>query len=124
MSLALDIGEGLLCEYRRTCGDEAIKVLVSRWEGVNGIRKVSPARAIARPISRRLRQLGFGGSVDRLILRIALVTRDHAVASNDGHFWCPGDPKKKGNRNAPVSRLCREYLGIEVMLLSALLARI
>jgi hypothetical protein len=122
LALAIDSAGGLLGEWERTCGEEAVHVVIARWEGLNGIIPLNPARAIDTSTAKQLRQLGFGGTIDRLILRIALVTTDHVVVSNDGHFWCPGNPNRKGDRDAPVTRLCRERLGVQVMLLSSLLA--
>lgn len=124
LALAIDIDGGLTDEWGRTCGPELVRVLLARWEGMSAFAPVEPANAIPLPISKRLRQEGLRGTIDKLVIRIALSSQDHTVVSDDGHFWCPGNSAMKGDPNAPISRICFIDLGIEVILLATLLGRL
>lgn len=118
----VDLAGGLIDEWKRTCGSEYIQVLITRWEPLGGIRAINPVSKIERAVSRQLRQLGFSGTIDRLILRIALSTSDRTVVSEDPDFWDPANPRSRGDRNAPVASLCCTQLGIKVLLLATLLS--
>lgn len=119
LTLCLDDAGGLLDEWRRTCGPEVIQVLITKWE--SAIRTIPNPASLDTSMSRALRQLGFGGAIDKLILRIALCTEDKTVVSNDPHFWNPRDPQERGNHLAPVASLCRDRMGVTVWLLLMLM---
>lgn len=124
LTLALDNSGGLLSEWFETCGEEAVKALIEKWEPLNGVRYIIPSRTIDRAISARLRRLGFPKGTDRLLLKIALATPTRIVVSEDAHFWQPGYPKMKGRLDATVCRYCREALAVEILLLTTLLRRL
>jgi len=121
LSLAVDIEGGLVDEWKRTCGEEYIEALIIKWADLDGIDPVDPAPSIGYPHTRALKQFGFSGTVDKLILRIALVTNDKNVVSDDSDFWDPAQPTKRGSPSACVAQYCNNNLGITIMLLSTLL---
>lgn len=124
--VVLDSPGGILSEWIRTCDPEFIKVLVTRWEELRGILFMRNPPSLDHAVSGRLRRLGFGNdTIDKLILRLAVITKDQVVVSDDSDFWDPtkpkNDPRVKGNRNSPVARLCREELGVTILLLKMLM---
>lgn len=127
LQLALDASKGLISEWERTCGPD-IRVLETYWVEQGGIHLVQNPPNYGSAISRRLKILGFGvDTIDKLVLRIALGTKDRTIISDDSDFW---DPKKRhnntavGNRNAPVAKLCRDELGVTILLFGMLLIRL
>ena len=118
LSLAIDEDGGLIDQWKRTCGDEYIQVLITRWEGLSALIPINPIPKLPLPISR---QLSFMGPIDRLVLRISMATTDRTVVSEDSHFWDPACPNKRGDPNACIAKLCRERLAITVLLLGMLL---
>ncbi len=122
--LVVDDGGGLIGEWSETCGPEYIEILLIQWEPFGAVNQIRPEGSIGFPASRQLKQLGFNGPIDRLILRIALATTDKIVTSEDSDFWDPRQPRQKGNPNAPVAQICRQSLGITVLLLGKLLQRL
>lgn len=119
--LCLDSDGALQDEWGRTCGEEIIRRLMVRWYDFGAIAPVDPANKIPGPARGALRQLGFDGTTDKLILRIAINTFDKLVVSNESDFWDPSDTQKSGSRNAPVAKICREKLGVTIMLLRTFL---
>lgn len=119
--IALDRERGLISEWFRTCGEEPIKALVSRWEPYGAILMIRQLPRIHPHVNKKLRQLGFTGPIDKLILRISLATRDQIVVSNDKHFWDPSDRRLLGDSNAPVARLCKNQLDVTILLLYTLI---
>lgn len=128
MTVALDRAGGLLDEWKRTCGQDAVNVLIAHWESLpDGVLLIANVASLEPRASRKLRELGFRDAIDRLVLRIALRTTDRVVISDDSDFWDPkrpNDRRVRGNRNAPVARFSREELGIEVVLLRTLVNRL
>lgn len=124
IKLAIDSSRGLISEWARTCGSpELIQVLVTRWEELRGIFLIENPPRPKQAISKRLRILGFGlkSPIDTLVLRLALGTNDRIVVSEDSDFWHPYDIRMKGKPNAPVARLCKEELGVTILLLGMLM---
>ncbi len=124
--VVLDSPGGILSEWLRTCDPEFIKVLVTRWEELRGIIFMKNPPSLNHAVSRRLRGLGFGNdTIDKLILRLAVITKDKVVVSDDSDFWDPtrpqNDSRVKGNPNAPVARLCKKELGVTILLLKMLM---
>lgn len=119
--IVIDEDHGLVDDWGQTCGIDTIQVLISQWESYGSIKEVTAVKTIGFPHGRRLTQLGFNDTIDRLILRITLAIDDRNVVSDDSDFWDPKQPSQKGNPYACVCSLCREHLGITIMLLSALL---
>lgn len=119
LTLFIDEAGGLLDEWKRTCGAEPIQVLITKWE--KGIRTVPNPPSLDAGIARALRQRGFDGGIDKLILRIAMCTNDKTVISNDPDFWNPSNPQERGNHLAPITSLCRDRLGITIWLLIMLM---
>lgn len=122
--LAIDSPRALVDEWHKTCGPD-IKVLVAHWGENNGIVFINELRNPPPPTFKRLRSLGFGkDSGDKLILRIALGTKDRTIVSDDSDFWDPkksDDRRMKGNPNAPVARLCKNELNVTILLLKMLM---
>ena len=128
--VALDEKGGILDEWQSTCGRDSVQNIISYWGGeLSSIKYVTPTK-YGRSHGQRLRTMGFGcnnGTVDKLILRVALSLSDKNIVSNDSDFW---NPKKRGikagavgNNNAPVAKYCRENLGVTVMTLRTLVNR-
>jgi hypothetical protein len=121
LALAVDEAGGLVDQWGRTCGEEYIRVLITRWESFAALITTNPISKIQPSISSSLRQLGFVDGIDRLVLRIGMATTDRIVVSDDPDFWDPARPDKRGDSNAPVAKFCRERLCITVLLLAMLL---
>lgn len=122
LQLALDEGRGLLSEWEETCGEETVRALIIRWTDLNGIKFVKPHNAIQpRSVARKLTQLGFRDTVDKLVVRIALSLINRRVVSNDSDFWDPSQKVPVGNVSGPVVSLMKHQLGIRVMLLVTLI---
>lgn len=115
--LVLDDKRGLLSEWEDTCGRELVGVLLNRWEAHQGVVMVRAASAIPHQTSKALRALYFRGTVDKLIVRIAMRTDDKTIVSNDDDFWEPNKPSSVGNQRAPVCALISNDLGIKVTFL-------
>ncbi|MFC1541586.1 hypothetical protein ACFL50_03950 [Candidatus Latescibacterota bacterium] len=119
--IVFDFGHGLSDEWGQTCGREIVKVLLIHWESFNAIKMVEPVAKINPTISKELRQLGFYDTIDKLVLRIALATSDKIVVSEDSHFWDPRNPKIRGDKRCPVTKLCLDKLEITILLLKQLI---
>lgn len=124
LKLTLDTVGGLLNEWEKTCGEEVVGVVMSRWEELRGIVLVDRPPTLSSAASRKLRELGFDGTIDRLVLRLGLASKDHTVVSDDNDFWDPKSKTERGNPNAAVARFSREELGVAVTLLAPLLAKL
>ena len=124
LRLALDDAGGLQSEWEETCGAEAVRVALTRWIELKAIIPGGSLPKIPHAVGRKLRQLGFKDTIDKIVLRLGLVVTDRIVVSDDSDFWEPGSPGLRGNRNARVARLCREELGVVVTLLRPLLSEI
>ena len=97
---------------------------MSRWEELRGIVLVDRPPTLTSSTSRKLRNLGFDGPIDRLVLRLGLASKDHTVVSDDNDFWDPKSKTQRGNANAPVARFAKQELGITITLLAPLLAKL
>lgn len=125
IKLAIDFPRALVDEWEKTCGPD-IKVLVAHWgDDLEGIIFVRNLLNPPQPTARRLRRLGFGDdTIDKLVLRIAIGTKDRTIVSDDSDFWDPRRPhdnRVKGNPNAPVARLCKDELNVTILLLKMLI---
>lgn len=122
LRVVLDMSRGLLSEWERTCGRDAVGVILARWEGFRGVAFVREVGRISPAIGKRLRQCGFKDTVDRLVLRISLATADRTIVSNDSDFWDPKSTGSLGDGAAPVATILRDQLNVTVLLLAGLVA--
>ncbi len=122
-TLVVDGAGSLIDEWCQTCGPEHIQDLITHWESfaVSALVYKNPVSKLPSLISRQLR---FMGSIDRLILRIAMATSDRIVVSEDSDFWDPACPGKRGDPNACIAKLCHERLRITILLLEMLLEKV
>lgn len=91
--VVVDAKRALIDEWKRTCNEELVQVLVARWEAVAGLYQLGKDGVVSGPLNRKLRELGFGcDTVDKLVLRIAIATTDRVILSDDSGFW---DPKRE-----------------------------
>src|SRR4051812_8253113 len=77
LRIRIDPPRGLVHEWERTCGLENIKNLVTHWEQWGTPTPVDALGRIPNQVSNRLRALGFEDTIDKLVLKIAMVTNDH-----------------------------------------------
>ena len=124
LSLALDTTGGLVSEWQQTCGEDVVGVVLTRWVDLNAILYIDKPSKLGTAITKKLRQLGFDDTIDKLILRIAGSTVQRTVVSDDNDFWDPRSTKLRGNRNARVAKFCREELNIVIMLVGPLLKQL
>lgn len=120
LRFVLDQQGGLQTEWEQTCGEEAVKQLINHWDQYSGVKLVTPMQSI-RPshASRRLRQLGFDGTIDKLIIRIALALHERIIVSIDPDFWDPSEQRRVGDPAGSVVSLLRNELTITVIILIA-----
>src|ERR1700722_13465027 len=124
LRLGVDIDNGLISEWMQTCGEEKGKALIVHWEPFNAIVNKGRPANLPNANSRRLRQSGFGDAVDKLVLRLGCLVRDKIVVSDDGDFWDPLAMANKGNSKAIVAQICRDDLGVTIVLLGNLVANL
>jgi hypothetical protein len=119
--IVVDNSLALIDEWRKTAGDEAVRRIVETWD-TRTFHVVRPASLGSR-VSRRLSQLKFIDTVDRLIVRIALGLDDDPrnICSGDSDFWNPSVKRSVGDRRAVVATLLRDQHHIEVHSLPQLL---
>jgi hypothetical protein len=127
LRLAVDASKGLVSEWERTCGP-AIRSFIVYCEQYDGIRLIQNPVSPGSAASKKLKLLGFGdNTVDKLILRISLATKDQIIVSGESDFWDPKKPHDRsipGTTNAPVARFCREELDVTILLLRMLIAMV
>lgn len=121
LKLGLDAGGGLIGEWKKTCGFDVVHVLVTHWQDHNGIIIFSNLSSLGSGYMKKLKQMGFNDPIDKLVLKIANVTVDRIVVSDDSDFWDPKIPGSPGNKNAVVAKYCRKKLKIEIYLLKPII---
>lgn len=121
LRIVVDASGGLVDEWRKTCGHEAVAVILSRWEPIGGVMAIKDIPSIDRTVARELRRLGFNDTIDKLVLRLGIASSNKTVVSEDGDFWDPRMPSRRGDPSSPVARLCWSRLGVTVMLLKSLI---
>jgi predicted nucleic acid-binding protein len=119
LCVCADLQGGIVDEWERTAKRDVVQQLIVHWQQFKGWKLVAPV-SLPRSAARALEQLNFRDTVDKLILRTAASTTDRRVVSNDPDFWDPNNKGSVGDSSAPVARLCRSKLGIEVSSLSAI----
>lgn len=124
LRLALDSANGLLSEWQRTCGREAVHVVVTTWGDWGAIAYIKDPPKLGQSTARTLRQLEFLDPVDKLVIRLALALTPKFIVTEDSDFWDPTDKESKGNQNAPVAVYCREAHGIRMWLLGDFLRHV
>jgi hypothetical protein len=117
LKIIADKSNGLISEWHQTCGEEKVKQLVIKWQEFDGIRLVQPTASITpHRVALILRQHGFTDTVDKLIIRTALANGlKTVIVSIDSDFWDPADPRRVGDRNAPVALTIRTRLKLSVV---------
>ena len=120
LAFVVDRDQALIHEWCRTCGWELVQVLVARWEPMGGFIVPEDVPALERTVARRLRRLGFTGTIDKLVLRLAVATPESRIVSEDGDFWDP-DSARRGDPAGRIATLLRDQLNVVVMLLAGLL---
>ena len=94
--------------------------MIIHWESLNGIILKKP-KTLPRNTIRQLQQLGYkNDNIDTVILKVAYQLNDKTIVSKDSDFWDPKNKNKQKNKNSPVTKYCREQLGITIMLLDTL----
>lgn len=127
LCIGVDPDSAIIDEWRRTNNPEYVEILVVRWFESGGLFRVERVGRYSAVVSKKLRRLGFSDTVDKLLVRVALVLKDRIVVSIDSDFWNPRRPREKkwlGDNNAPVAQLLRNELGISVHTLKLLLERL
>jgi hypothetical protein len=123
--VAMDREHAIIDEWCRSCGDEHVQVLVTRWTDMAGFRSVDVPGIIPSAIIKRLKALGFKDrTIDKLLLRTAMGSAGHRLISRDPDFWDPDDRNKHpvGDPAGAVVMLCRRELNITVSTLSEVIA--
>ena len=70
---------GIVDEWKRTAGDERVKMLVIHWTDLGGVRSVEALGTIPTDVGWRLRIMGFTDGPDRLVLKTAIGSPDRVV---------------------------------------------
>ena len=119
--IALDTTNVLMNEWERTCGEEEIRVLITNWHDLNGLRLFGHIPSLDCAVKRTLRHLGLSGTVDFFLVRLTNATGERNLVSDDHNFWEPGNTASKGNDRAPVAAFLSGELGIRTLLLGQLM---
>jgi hypothetical protein len=122
LSLVTDKAGGLVGEWEKTCGPDA-KVVFVAWSDRGVIRLISELPTLPPAISRKLSQLGFRDTIDRLVIKLAVASTGKLAISEDPDFWDPADANYFGSDAAVVAVLCRDALGISTLRLKTFLDR-
>ncbi len=117
----VDQNRSLIHEWERTCGPEMVAVIINKWEAIGGIMIVKKISKLRPHTSKKLRSFGFNGTIDKLILKIALSRNNSIIVSDDNDFWDPKRTDQCGKINAPIPLFCKNELNIVIMLLSMLI---
>lgn len=115
-SLYIDEGRSLIDEWMKTCSEDIVLSILTRWMD-SGAMLASPVRGSIVPngLFKQLLHLGFHDTGDKLIVRIGLGTVKHhnrtefLIITNDGDFWDPFDGSKTGSVKAPVASVLRSH---------------
>jgi hypothetical protein len=117
----LDKAGGLLDEWRKTVGVDAVNVVLAQWQALGAVVVVDSPPALPAAVTNALRRHGFKDTVDKLILRIAFTLNEGTVVTSDPDFWNPRNNAHRGRDGAPVATLCRDRLGVRIVLLAVLI---
>ena len=121
--VVVDRDSHLMSEWRRTAPAEFVGVLVAKWEACGGMVTLKKRERMKRELKQKLRALGFDGTIDKVVVEIALSTTDRHIVSSDGDFYDPKDTAKIGDRTAVVAKLLREEEEVTVETLGQFLGR-
>lgn len=114
-----DLRGGLVSQWEDTCGRSHVRVFVVHWLD-RGRFTIKIPKGLPQGFYKLLCDEGFkDDAIDKLILKLAYATSDKTVISDDSDFWRPGVPREKGNRNAPIPRLCRDHLSVTIRLIAS-----
>ena len=123
LRVGVDPDHAIFDEWKRTAGDEYVEQVVIKWNDLGGIVTVPKLGRWNPHVGKKLRALGFTGTIDKLLVKVALVLRDKVVVSDDSDFWDPSKPhdrRIRGNQNAPVAKLLTDELNVNVYTLRML----
>ena len=115
LRMYIDAKFSLRDEWIKTCSRDIIEPILSRWIESGGVVQQDCAtHTIPAPLRNQLRKFKFEDTVDRLIVRLALVSVNQAalpfhIATNDSDFWDPLDSSKAGSPTAPIAAALRSY---------------
>lgn len=122
LQIVIDANRGVVSEWGRTCGPEAVQSLIVYWADLKGVHICSTFARIHHHRRNRLRQLGLTDTIDILLIKLALSIPQHNLVSDDSDFWDPADLSRKGDQRAIVSSYLVGTLGINIMVLGQLFA--
>lgn len=124
LHVGVDPNHAIIDEWKRTAGNEYVEQVVIKWNDLGGIVTVPKLGCLDSHVGRKLRALGFNGTIDKLLVKVALVLNGKVVVSDDSDFWDPSYPECKqsvGDCNARVATLLRERLHVGVYTLHMLM---
>ena len=124
LRIVIDARLALVDEWIKTCGRDLVAVFMSRWEPLGVFIPIRNVPSLDQAVARKLRQLGFNGTIDKLVLRLGIASTDKTVVSEDSHFWDPKTPSKKGDPSSPVACLCFDRMGVSIILLQTLIQKL
>lgn len=124
LRLAVDKSFALIHQWEKTCGEEAVRALVTNWESKRAFLVISPLPSIPHAARGRLRAFGFTDTIDKLVLKLAFATVDKIVVSDDSDFWDPTQPGRRGDPRSPVAAYFYNHLGVRVWTLAILVAKV
>jgi len=119
MRIVVDSSNQLRCEYDSTCGNrEAVSAALYRLQSFGGIVSRPPRNAIPTPARGKLLALGFVGTCDKLVVRIALAGladgQPH-ICSDDSDFWDPANTSSVGDHLSVVCRVLEDDLELRLL---------
>jgi hypothetical protein len=121
LRLAVDVNGALINEWEETCGRELIRVLVAKWEPIDALKVIRRLPSIPYRCRTKLRRLGFVDPIDKLLLKLAIATRERILVSDDSDFWDPADSAQRGDPRAQIAHICQTELRVSIWLLVTLI---
>jgi len=114
LRIVVDTTAAIVDEWHRTAGAEATQALIIYWSELGGFIKAAKTTKLSGSLKKRLHNLGFTDTIDRVIVETAASTADRRVVTNDPDFWDPKNRASIGDRTAPVCAMLRKEESITV----------
>lgn len=115
LRLVLDKKLALLDEWSKTANNEVVRMLFVHWSDQNGIVKLKTDAKLPGPAKKKLAELGFTDTGDKLVVAICLNTTDRIIVTLDSDFWDPKNKNSRKTHSGPVADYLADEFNIDVL---------